>query len=73
MTQISLVFGLLVDVYFEWEGQNIKRYQSTVYHFPDGSTYVYGFKYDELRNPYHSVFQNIGFNFIDNLPLTEND
>ena len=73
MSQISLVFGLLVDVFFEWEGQNITRYESTVYNFPDISTYVYEFKYDQFRNPYHSVFQNIGFNFIDNLPLTENN
>ena len=73
MTRISLTYGLVLDVLFEWEDRNISRYESTFYNNPDPETFVYEFKYDQYRNPYASTFEKIGFNFVDYMPLSKNN
>jgi hypothetical protein len=73
MTRISLASGLLLDVHFEWEGGNILKYESTDYRGMTVFTFVYEFKYDNFRNPYRYVFRSTGFNFIDYVPLSENN
>ncbi|MBR9997315.1 MAG: hypothetical protein KFF73_00020 [Cyclobacteriaceae bacterium] len=73
MVRVSLASGLLLDVRFEWDGANILKYEATDYRGLTVATYVYEFKYDEFRNPYRSVFHATGFNFIDYIPLTENN
>jgi hypothetical protein len=73
MSRISLASGLLLDVHYEWEGGNILRYESTDYRGMEVFTYVYELKYDHFRNPYRYVFRSTGYNFVDYLPLTENN
>jgi hypothetical protein len=73
ISRISRNLGLLRTYTFTWEGQNYTKYEFAWYGDYEKRTYVYEFKYDQLRNPYHSAFRNIGFNFVDFLPLTENN
>ena len=73
MKRISLSLGFLLHVEFEWEGGNIARYESTFFGDLGTTTWVYEFRYDTFRNPYRSVFHEIGFNFVDYMPLTENN
>jgi hypothetical protein len=73
MRRFSLNLGQLLQVRFEWEEGNIRRYESTMYGDMGLITWVYEFQYDNYRNPYASVFREIGFNFVDYLPLTENN
>ncbi len=73
MTRFSLTYGLILDVFFEWENQNISRYESTFYADLDPETFVYEFKYDQFRNPYASAFEKVGFNFVDYMPISTNN
>jgi hypothetical protein len=74
MALISHKYGILNQVDFFWEGQNILKYESTSFNGMDNPTYVYEFKsYDHLWNPYNSVFGSVGFNFIDFIPLADNN
>jgi len=73
LSRVSLQNGLVHTYSFTWEGQNYSRYEIAWYGEFEKLTYVYEFKYDQFKNPHYSAFHNIGFNFVDFLPLTENN
>jgi hypothetical protein len=73
ISRVSLNLGLLRTYKFTWEGQNYTKYEFFRYSNYGKQTFVYEFKYDQQGNPYHAAFRNIGFNFVDFLPLSENN
>lgn len=74
MEFISYKYGILSQADFFWEGPNIIKYESKSFNGLDNPTYVYDFKsYDHFWDPYNYVFRSVGFNFIDFIPLSENN
>lgn len=73
MARVSLNHGLLYYLNFYWEEENIAKYEYTFYSEEGPQTIIYEFSYDEYKNPYTTIFRDVGFNFLSYLPLTENN
>jgi len=76
MSWINSNYGFVRDDYFVWDGYNITRQESKSYNGFDNPTDLYEFSnYDQLWNPYNTVFKKVGFNLLNfkPLPLSENN
>jgi hypothetical protein len=73
VARISLRNGIIASTSMIWEGQNIKEYELKLYYFTPPEVYKYKFEYDKYKNPYKIVFRDFNFNFIEFLPISENN
>ena len=65
--------GELVKRHFEWEGGNIIRVEQSSNFIESSNPLIIEFKYDEKNNPFNPLFELIGFNVIEDMPLTVNN
>jgi hypothetical protein len=73
VSRISLGYGIIASTSLIWEGNNIREYELRLYYFTQPEVFKYQFEYDEYKNPYKVVFGDFNFNFIEFLPISENN
>lgn len=62
--------GFVNEVSYQWEDDNIVRYQVHNQNSSNENDLVFEFEYDEKRNPFVNVYQDIGYDFFQNTPIT---
>ncbi len=65
--------GFVNEVTYQWDGDNISRYQVHNGATSDELDWVFEFEYDKKRNPFENVYRDIGYDFFQNIPLTANN
>ncbi len=65
--------GLLETKTYQWENGNVTRIESWNNFIVKSNPLVVEYKYDEKNNPYTTIFETIGFNVIEDMPLTANN
>ena len=61
------------EITYIWEENNIVRYEVHNMNTGNELDWVFEFEYDDKKNPFFNVYQNIGYDFFQNLPLTSNN
>ena len=65
--------GQLETKTYQWENGNIIRIESYSNFIVQSNPLVVEYTYDEKNNPYTTIFGSIGFNVIEDIPLTANN
>lgn len=65
--------GFVNEISYQWEGDNIKLYQVHNQNTSNEVDLVFEFEYDDKRNPFSNVYQDVGYDFFQNLPISANN
>ena len=65
--------GFINEISYQWQGNNIVRYQVHNQNTDPELDWIFEFKYDDKRNPFVNVYQDVGYDFFQNVPITTNN